>query len=445
MKQHEAGPVEPSVPFLALITEVKQGEARLALLLTLNFFILFTAYYVLKPIREGLILSLGGGAELKSYAGGIQALAFVLIVPVYSAIANRFSGRGILTGVYLFMAANLAVLLILGLFELRCLGVIFYLWMGVFNVLTISQTWSLCNELYTPEQGNRLFPLVALGATSGGAFGSVVLKSLIPIIGIYWPMAVAIGLLMLQALLIRLGVPPGASRCIRNERSEPPRTTIWPSLLGGLGLVFKNRYITLLAAMILVSNYINTNSEYMLGSLVAQHCKQIIATGLEDHASLGACIGQFYANFFLWVNGVVLLVQAFLVSRIVKKAGAGPALLFMPVLALFSYSIILLLPLLAIVRVVKIAENATDYSLNNTVREILFLPLGTEEKYKAKLAADTVFRRIGDALSAPTVLVIVEILGLGTVTFAGFNIVLVCLWLLLIWRVSARHRSLTGP
>ncbi len=445
MKPRKTGPPEPFVPFLAPITEVKPGEARLALLLTLNFFILFTAYYVLKPIREGLILSLGGGAELKSYAGGIQALAFIVIIPVYSAVANRFSGRGILVGVYLFMASNLVLLLALGLAEFHYLGVIFYVWMGVFNVLTISQTWSLCNELHTPEQGNRLFALIALGATSGGAFGSLVLRSLIPVIGIYWPMAVAVFLLLLEALLIWRGVPPWASRPIRDEVSGTSGGSIWGSLFGGLTLVFRNRYITLLAAMILVTNFINTNSEYMLGKLVAEHCKGIIAKGLGDHASLGACIGSFYAGFFLWVNGVVLLVQAFLVSRIVKKAGVGPALFFMPILALFSYSLIIFLPLLAIVRIVKIAENATDYSLNNTVREILFLPLRTEEKYKAKLAADTVFRRVGDALSAPAVFVIVEMLGLGTVAFAGFNIALVVLWLLLIWRIANRHRRLTGP
>ncbi len=429
---------------LSIITEIKREEIRPVLLLTCNFFVLFTAYYVVKPIREGLILSMSGGAELKSSATALQALAFILIVPLYSVLTRRFSGRGIIAFVYLFMAANLLGLMVLGLMRFHYLGVVFYLWVGVFNVLTVSQTWSLCNQLHTPENGKRTFALIAFGATSGAALGSLVLRSLIPVIGLFWPMAVAAALLVVSAVILWKGLA-SLDRATRFPLTpKEAEQGGLRRLLGGLWLVFTNRYIALIAALILVSNLINTNSEYMLGKLVRDHFSAQMAAGQAGGASLEALIGDFYARFFFWVNIIVLVSQALLVSRVIKHAGLGAALVFMPILALFSYTLVVFMPLLAVLRIVKIVENATDYSLHNTAREILFLPLSVEEKFRAKLAADTVFRRSGDALSRPAVYLIVERLGYGIAAFAGLNIALVVLWIALVWRIAVHHRERTG-
>jgi AAA family ATP:ADP antiporter len=128
---------------LAPFTTVKEGEAGRALMLPPNFFLLFTAYYMLKPVREGLILSMSSGAEIKSFAGGIQALAFMALVPAYASLASRFSGRGILVAIYLFLAANLLGFVLLGRTGFPYLGIVFFLWVGMFNLLIVSQTWSL--------------------------------------------------------------------------------------------------------------------------------------------------------------------------------------------------------------------------------------------------------------------------------------------------------------
>lgn len=425
---------------VSIVTDIRRDEMRAALLLAFNFFVLFTAYYLVKPLREGLILSMNGGAELKSSATAMQALIFVLIVPFYSALTRRFSGRGMLAFVYLFMAANLLVLMGLGLMGFHYLGVVFYLWVGLFNVLTISQTWSLGTQLHTPEQGKRVFPLIAFGATSGAAFGSMVLKSIIPVMGLFWPMAIAAGLLVVSAASLFFGfarVNTAVTFPLTPVDTEPGGIK---QLLGGLWLVISNRYIALIAGLILVSNLINTNSEYMLGKLVADYFREQMAAGNTGDASLGALIGGFYAEFFIWVNLAVLVSQALLVSRIIKHAGIGLSLVLMPILALFSYTLVVIMPILAVIRVIKVIENATDYSLHNTVREILFLPLTVEQKYRAKLAADTVFRRGGDALSRPAVFLIIEYWGCGIAAFAGLNIALVVIWLAIVWRIGVHHR-----
>ncbi|MCP4675048.1 MAG: hypothetical protein GY854_06000 [Deltaproteobacteria bacterium] len=424
---------------LSPITSVREGEAGRALLLTLNFFLLFTAYYMIKPVREGLILSLGSGAEIKSYAGGIQAIAFMVLVPAYSSLASRFSGRGILICIYLFLAANLLAFTALGHAGFPFLGIAFFLWVGMFNLLIVSQTWSLCSDIYTPRQGKRLFPLIAFGTASGSVFGSLVLTSTVRDKGLFWPMTVAAVLLIICSVIVRVATPNNspAARCLPRTEGSP-----WKRLSGGFGLIFSNRYLTLVALFVLLANFVNTNSEYMLGKLVVEHAREQIASGIASGTSLQVLISTFYSRFYFWISIVQLLVQFFVVSRIVHHFGIKAALLVLPMLALFSYSLILFLPLLPLIRLVKIAENSTNYSLNNTAREILFLPVARQEKYEAKFAVDTCFWRCGDALSMLAVLIMAGALGLGVAAFAGLNAVLVILWIIVVKHISARRREL---
>jgi AAA family ATP:ADP antiporter len=436
MSDHSASKPGALTSVLSLVTNIKKGEAKRALALTLNFFLLFTAYYTIKPIREALILSLENGAEIKSNASGYQALAFMVIVPLYSALASRFSGRGILIFIYLFLTSNLLAFIYLSTISFQYLGVLFFLWVGMFNLLTISQTWSLCNDIYTEEQGKRLFPLIAFGAASGAVFGPLVFGSFTSSDNLTWPMVIAAVLLGTCSVLVRFATPVETAK-----RLPVSFGSTWKRISGGFGLVFTNRYLVLIAFLILIINLVNTNSEYMLGKLVAEHAKEQVAAGLAEGATVKMLIGSFFGRFFFWVNVIVLVMQLFVVSRIVKHFGVHAALFALPILALLSYSIILILPILPIIRVVKIMENATDYSLNNTSREILFLPLSRNEKYKAKIAIDTFFWRGGDALSNVAVRIITGIFGLGITAFAGLNAVLVIVWLFIVYRIMAYRKQ----
>ncbi|MCP4606913.1 MAG: MFS transporter [Proteobacteria bacterium] len=440
MNYRETARIGSLAGILAPITVVKNGEARRALLIAFNFFLLFTAYYMIKPIRESLILSLNSGAEIKSVASGIQAVAFMALVPAYSALAGRFSGRGILIFVYLFLASNLLIFTALLWIGFPYLGIIFFLWVGIFNLLIISQMWSLCNDIYTPEQGKRLFPLIAVGATSGAVFGSLILSHIIHNRGLYWPMIIATGLLVVCSAIVHLATrdtSPAAARLPTAEGSP------WKRLSGGFGLVFSNRYLTLVALFVLLTNFVNTNSEYMLGKLVSEYADEQVRSGLAAGVTQEEIIRAFYARFFFWVNISVLVLQLFIVSRVIRHFGVRFALLALPFLALINYSLIIFLPLLPVIFLVKILENSTDYSLNHTAREILFLPVLREEKYKAKFAVDTCFWRGGDALSGLlAVPIIVVALGLGITAIAGLNTIAIILWIVIIQRVSARRRAL---
>ncbi|NIS67232.1 MAG: translocase, partial [Gemmatimonadales bacterium] len=147
-------------------------------------------------------------------------------------------------------------------------------------------------------------------------------------------------------------------------------------------------------------NWVNTNGEYILGRTVERLTEEAVAAEGAGPEEVRARIAGFYSTFFTAVNFLGLLLQAFVVSRILKYAGIRRALLFLPVIALLGYTVIAIVPIIAVIRFIKITENSTDYSLNNTVRHALFLPTTREEKYKAKQAVDSFFHRSGDVLSA---------------------------------------------
>jgi AAA family ATP:ADP antiporter len=165
--------------------------------------------------------------------------------------------------------------------------------------------------------------------------------------------------------------------------------------------------------------------------------------GITENADALAFIRDgttaFYGNFFLWVNAAALVLQAFVASRLLKYGGFGVLLLLMPVVALFSYATMLVFPLLGVIKFMKVAENSTDYSINNTARHVLWLPTTAEMKYKGKPTIDSLFARVGDGLAAATALVGVHLLAASTRAYFAVNVSLVVVWLALAVLVIREH------
>lgn len=422
---------------LNLFTEVRRGEAASALMLALNIFLILTAYYVLKPVREALILSGDGGAEIKSYVAAGQALLLLGAVPLYARLASRYARRALINRVTWFFALCLGAFYLLAVTGAP-IAIVFYLWVGIFNLMVPAQFWAFANDIYTPETGKRLFVIVAFGASAGAVTGSYLAGQLIDVFGIYQLLLVSGGILLSSLLL---------TNAVESRERGPAVSAVAPDEpLGNRGafqLVVKNRYLLLIALLMLLLNWVNTTGEYILGRTVKEAAAAIAAASPVpfDEKSF---IGGFYADFFTVVNIVGLLLQLFVVSRILKYFGVRTAIFVLPLIALGGYLVAAFYPLLSIVRWVKTAENATDYSLQNTVRQVLFLPTSREEKYKAKQAIDTFFVRSGDVLSALLVFVGTGVLALSTQQFALVNAGLVMLWLVLAYRIGREHRRLVA-
>ena len=423
---------------LMLFTVVKAGEAAGALLLAANVFLLLAAYYVLKTVRESLILS-EAGAEVKSYSAAGQALLLLFIVPAYGAFASRVNRIRLITWVTLFFFSHLVVFFFLGTAGVS-VGVAFFLWVGVFNVLVIAQFWAFANDIYNEEQGKRLFAIVGVGSSLGAWAGALLAGRLFSVFGPYQLMLFA-GFMLLACILVSYLVNRRESAGPENARSRAARQPLGKE--GGFQLVFANRYLLLIAALILLLNVVNTSGEFLLGKLVLAEADRIIGFGADAVVQKQAFIGKFYGDFFGWVNLLGLLFQLFLVSRIFKYIGVRGALFILPCLALGGYSLLVALPVLGIVRIAKVLENSTDYSIQNTARHALFLPTSREAKYKAKAAIDTFFWRTGDMLQAVIVYAGVR-LAFGVSGYAVVNIVFVFLWLLVAAAIYREHKKITS-
>jgi AAA family ATP:ADP antiporter len=422
---------------LSLFTEVKAGEGSDALLLAFNVFLLLTAYYVLKPVRKSLILG-EMSAETEAYLAAAQVALFALVVPAYGAFASRVNRIRLITWVTLFFVSHLLVFWVLGARGLH-VGIAFFIWLGIFNLLVIAQFWAFANDIYDENQGKRLFPIVGVGASLGAVVGSGVASQLFSSLGPYQLMVLA-AVLLFACILISLWVHRRSKRTPDTAKVSSAEKPLGKE--GGFKLIMKERYLFLIALLLLLLNWVNTTGEFLLSKLVSLAAGHSAALGAASEVQRKIFIGEFYGNFYTWQNLVGLLFQLFLVSRIFKYIGVRGALFILPFLALGSYSLLVALPLLSFVRVAKILENGTDYSIQNTTRHALFLPTSREAKYKAQAAIETFFWRAGDVLSAVVVFVGARL------AFEISNYAAVCVGLVLVWLVVAvgifrEHRKLT--
>jgi AAA family ATP:ADP antiporter len=309
---------------------------------------------------------------------------------------------------------------------------------SIFGLFVVAQFWTFAADIYTEERGRRLMPMIAIGATGGAAFGSSVVEPMVK--------GVEVGAdVLLLAPLAPLAVSIILTRIVDAREQTPnpvvPRgeaaaPLVKPKLWDGLAMIATSRFLIAAAAITLLLNWVNTNGENLLYSVIVDTLASDVADqGLTDlvaiEASVRNGVTSFYGNFFTWVNAVALVLQALVASRLLKYGGFGAILLMLPVISLLSYATMALVPVLMVIKMMKVAENSTDYSINNTARSVLWLPTTSEMKFKCKPAIDTLFVRLGDAFAAATVWFGTSVLALppNHQGYFVFNVALVLVWL----------------
>src|SRR5262245_8454854 len=414
---------------LSLFADVRAGEGVTAVLMMANIFLLLICYSVIKTVREPLIL-LGGGAEVRSYTAAGQAVALMGFVPLYSWFASRVDRAKLLVGVSLFFVLNIELFAAAAAAGVPFVGVAFFIWVGVFNMSLVAQFWSYANDLYSKEAGDRLFPVIAIGMTAGAPIGSLVAGRLFSL-GMT-PQVI----LQVSAVLLAISVPMYLLINSRaTHQAQRAKQTLAPG--GGFGLVLRSDYLRLIAVLMVVLNAVNTTGEYLIARLLTEHSHALAAA--DPTFNQTAYLGAFAGSYQLWVNITAFLLQAFVTSRLVKQRGLRGVLLALPLIALGGYAVIAAGVSFAVVRWIKTAENATDYSIMNTARQLLWLPTSREEKYKAKQAVDTFFVRSGDLVSAAIVFLGTSVLQFGVTGFAAVNVTLTAVWIGIAFVILARH------
>lgn len=430
--------------------EVKPREVVTTLSLTATVFVILMAYYLLKVVREPLIL-MGGGAAVKSYAAVGQAGLLIVVSRVYAWLVQRLGRMPLTAGVFLTFTACVLGFLAMSRTSIP-IGVPFYLFVGIFSLTIIAQFWSFANDIHTHEQGKRLFAVVGIGSSVGAVAGSALAKELFKGLGVQGLLGMAAGFLVLSLgglfLVDRLRskedeVPPSSRAPGPDKGPQDGGQPADTEARGGLRKVFAlvgshfDRYLWLIAAMLLLLNAANSNGEYILDRTLVEQTKDLGSKEATEQA-----IGAFKASYFSWFNGIGVLLQLFVTSRLIKVFGLRVALFIFPVIALGGNIAMLLAPLLPIIKIAKVAENSVDYSIQATVNQALYLVTTREQKYAAKNFIDTFVVRVGDVVSAGIVLVGTKVLDLSTKSYIVINIAVIGLLLfvvLLLGRENAQR------
>jgi AAA family ATP:ADP antiporter len=419
--------------FLSRFTLLRPGEGRSVVYFFAYALLMMFSYYILKTIREPLLLT-GSGAEMKSYAHAAIAGVLLLLVPLYGVVFRHAGKQQLTRFVTLFFLFSLGLFWAAGQTGAD-IGFAYYVWVGIFSLMITAQFWAFAADSFSVKSGQRLFPVIMVGATLGGLLAPFLSGALFPTLGPWLLMLAAMGLLTLTLPLVRparAAVPPG-SRAL--DTVGGPASG---GAFGGITLVLTDRYLFLLALLILLLNWVNTTGEYILAELVVRQA-EAFAAGSEG--AKGDFIAAFYGNYFFTVNLVTVFVQVFLVARIIRRIGVQGAVLILPLISLAGYGLVAFLPVFSILRVVKILENSTDYSLMNTTRHALYLPLSPAQKYEGKTAIEAFFWRFGDLLQAGAIYAGLNWFQYGIEEFAVFNMMLAAAWLVVAWELSRLYRG----
>ncbi|MEH6569306.1 MAG: Npt1/Npt2 family nucleotide transporter [Halioglobus sp.] len=429
--------------FLSLFTTLRAGEGTAAISLCWQSFALMYAYYLLKVIREPMILA-EGSAELKAYTTAAQAVILMFfVVPVFAKSYKKLSSLEAKNHLFRHTLMFFGICLVTFGAAYHAgwhIGIAFYIWLGIFSVVTLALFWAFAADLFNVKAGQRIFPLIAAASALGALLGSGSASYLDQQLGHGGVMFSAAAILLLPWMLcqrVENRILPESRALETQAVSEMPDV-----LVAGFVMIWRNAYLLRIAAFVIVLNLINTNGEYVLASYVKSQA-DVVSSMANSASATGDYITQFYSRYFFLVTLLSFGIQLFLVAKIFDRIGVAGAICVLPIVMIINYSLIALIPVLAVVRSAMIFENSVNYSLGTTSRHALFLPVSRDEKYVGKHTIDTFFFRTGDVLSGGLVFLFSAVIGLGTLGFVTINIFLAVLLLIISIGIARRYRTNT--
>lgn len=394
-------------PFRRLLL-LEPGEGLPLLLSAGMFFLLLQGYYLLRPLREAM--GIAKGADKLPWLMTGTLLAMLLVNPLFTWMVSRWPRHRFVPWSYRLLALSLigfgvAFRLLPGHGGAR-LGYAFYIWLSVLNLFIVSLYWGYMADLWNEAQGRRLFAVMAVGGTLGALVGSALTEALSS--GRFGFRADATVMLFLAVAFLEAAVQCAAALGRRFElRGSAPEREPGPKVFEGLRLLARSPYLLLLCAYLLLYTITSTFLYLQQGEIVARS----FAGGAARTAA--------FARIDFWVNALSLIGQLFLTGHLVKRLGLGVVLGILPLLTLGGFGALALWPTFPVLALVMVARRGLHYAVDRPAREMLYLPLGPDEKYKTKSFIDTFVYRTGDLLGvwAPGLLAAIGILaavgGLG--------------------------------
>jgi ATP:ADP antiporter, AAA family len=374
---------------LQRIVAVRPEEMRAVLWCWLYVFAVLCSYYIMRPIRDQM--GVAGGVKNLPWLFTGTLIGMVLVNLPFAYLVKTLPRSRFIPLTYRFFALNIllfaAALYLADTEETVWIGRIFFIWVSVYNLFVVSVFWQLNVDLFSPEQGRRLFGFIAIGATIGAICGGWITKTLAPLVP---PMM----LLVAAAVLLELAVfaarrlarlsPVLHHLPVRSREGASEDRALGGTIVSGITRALRSPYLLNVSAFILLFAVTSTFLYFQQA--------EIVKANFTDRGAQTA----FFANIDIAVNVLTLVVQLFFTGRIVGLLGVAVALAFLPALTIVGFGALLLMPSLAAFAVFQVLRRAGDYAIARPTREVLFTVVPREDRYKAKGFIDTFVYRLGD-------------------------------------------------
>lgn len=417
---------------LRRFVDVREDEAQAVLWSAAYFFLVLSAYYVIRPLRDQM--GVAGGVRNLHWLFTGTLVGMALFHPLYAALVTRLPRRRFIAFTSRFFMANLAIFWIIGLRvegeSLVWLGRLFFIWVSVFNLFVVSVFWSFMVDLYRNDQAKRLFGFIAVGGTLGAVAGASLPATLATHVEPIHLIGISIVLLEMAAQsagrLCRLSEGWGESAHRLNQESIGGR------LLDGISAVLSSRYLLGICLFMLLYTVTATILYFNQAAIVDR-------VFVDDAGRQTA----FFARIDLAVNVLTLVLQVFATGRILRWLGVAVALAVLPALCLIGFVGLGVAPTVAMLAAFQILRRASNYGVTRPAREVLYTVVKRDRKYKAKNFIDTFIYRAGDQIGAWTSAAM-GWAGLGIAGASWAATPLVGVWLALAIWLGRRQRAMAS-
>jgi AAA family ATP:ADP antiporter len=406
---------------LQRVVAVRPEEVPAVFWCWLYIFAVLSSYYIMRPIRDQM--GVAGGVNNLQWLFTGTLLGMVALNLPFAYLIKTLPRRRFIPLTYRFFALNIilfgALLYLANAAQTVWVGRAFFIWVSVYNLFVVSIFWQMNVDLFSPEQGKRLFGFIAAGATLGAIVGSALTAALALYVSPIVLLLGAAGLLELAVFAVgRLSrLSPALSRQPGSEVGD--EQPIGGSIVAGITHAFRSPYLVNVSLFLLLFAITSTILYFQQAGIVSR-----------SFADRGAQT-TFFARIDLVVNTLTLVVQVFFTGRILVLLGVALALAFLPLLTMIGFGALAFVPTLSAVAVFQVLRRAGDYAVARPTREILFTVVPREDRYKAKSFIDTFVYRLGDQLGAWGVA------GLRALGAGGAELALVAVPIALLWLVNA--------
>jgi AAA family ATP:ADP antiporter len=415
---------------LRRLIDFRPGEGRLVAWAFLYLFAVFSSYYVIRPIRDEA--GLAGGVSNLSWLFTGTLVAMMTVNPAFAVLVRRLPRIRFISIAYRFFILNLLVFLVL--FRISSgtanvwVGRAFFIWTSVFNLFVVSVFWAFMVDMFTSEQGKRLFGFIGAAATLGGICGATITASAVKSVGVP-------SLLICAAVLIELGVFAARrlgrlGQAVETAPVEQPTPAgdrpIGGSVIAGFTHALHDPYLLQISLYMLLYTILSTFLYFKQATIVDR--------SFTDRAARTA----FFARIDLMVNVLTLGAQFFLTGRVMKRAGMALTLAFVPALTAAGFLLVGFMPVPSIVVGFIVLRRTSNFAFARPTREVLFTVLSREDKYKTKNFIDTVVYRLGDEVGAWSS-TLVTWAGLGTASIEWTAVPLALAWVGNAWWLGRKQ------